>query len=250
MTTATQNEEDLIIIGDETSSDTSIIDFDFSPVTENKVSQPEETDFVLDFGNETKNEVSTDFFLDTPSTSQETSDVISFGDNLFVSQEPVVSWVSEVSEEKLSSLDEGIAIMEAPLSFSPETAPVMDFWELPSLQEEVITESFTQTSTTTSFSENQFDRNTILDEAISKMQSRKNSISDIQSRKEAMVDELSEQIKNLKSQVSDLEKEIKDLEKESSALDLDISSIEKMKESVLDVATDRPRKHNLSTIKK
>lgn len=247
MTTATQNEEDLIIIGDETSSDTSIIDFDFSPVTESKVSQPEETDFVLDFGNETKNEVSTDFFLDTPSVSEETSEVISFGDDLFASQEPVVSWVSE---ETLSSLDEGGAIMEAPLSISPETASVMDLWELPSLQEEGITESFTQASTAPSFSESQFDRNAILDEAISKMQLRKNSISDIQSAKEATVNDLNEQIKNLKSQVSDLEKEIKDLEKENSALDLDISSIEKMKESVLDIATDRPRKHNLSTIKK
>jgi predicted nucleic acid-binding Zn-ribbon protein len=82
------------------------------------------------------------------------------------------------------------------------------------------------------------------------MQSRKTSIAQTKSSKQSKVDDLNEQIKVLKNQVSDLEKEIKDIEKEDSALDLDITSIEKMKESVLEVSTDRPRKHNLSNIKK
>jgi len=82
------------------------------------------------------------------------------------------------------------------------------------------------------------------------MQLRKSSISNIKLNKQSKVDELNTQIISLKSQVSDLELEIKDLEKEDSALDLDILSIEKMKESVLEITTDRPRKHNLSNIKK
>lgn len=248
MTTATQNEEDLIIIWDETSSDTSIIDFDFSPVVENKVSQPEETDFILDFGNETKNEVSTDFFLDTPSVSEETSEVISFGDDFFGSQETPSTLVGE---EKTASVEEIVDIQETPLSMTEENTSVMDMaWETLSEEINFPTESFPTTTTASIDSHHHFDRNAILDEAIAKMQSRKLSITTIKTQKETTMDDLNEQIKSLKSQLNDLEKEVKDLEKEDSALDLDISSIEKMKESVLDIASDRPRKHNLSTIKK
>lgn len=248
MTTATQNEEDLIIIWDETSSDTSIIDFDFSPVVENKVSQPEATDFVLDFGNETQNEIATDFFLDTPSISQETSEVISFGDDLFTSQETSSTLIWE---EKTASVEEIVGIQETPLSITEENTSVMDMaWETLSEEINFPTESSSTPINSSIDSHHSFDRNTILDEAIAKMQSRKLSIATIKTQKETTMDDLNEQIKNLKFQLNDLEKEVKDLEKEDSALDLDISSIEKMKESVLDIASDRPRKHNLSTIKK
>lgn len=248
MTTATQNEEDLIIIWDETSSDTSIIDFDFSPVVENKVSQPEATDFVLDFGNETQNEIATDFFLDTPSISQETSEVISFGDDLFGSQETSSTLVWE---EKISSVEDVVNIQPSPLSMIEENTSVMDMvWDTVSDEINFPTESVWENANPSIDSKNHFDRNAILDEAIAKMQSRKLSIATIKTQKETTMDDLNEQIKNLKSHLNDLEKEVKDLEKEDSALDLDISSIEKMKESVLDIASDRPRKHNLSTIKK
>ncbi len=82
------------------------------------------------------------------------------------------------------------------------------------------------------------------------MQSRKWTISEVKNQRQTNVNLLTQQITKLQEQVAELEREIKDLEKEDSALDLDITSIEKMKSSILDITTDRPRKHNLSTIKK
>ena len=94
-----------------------------------------------------------------------------------------------------------------------------------------------------------FSRNDILEEAIAKMQTRKEIISTTKSSKQTTVDELNEQIKKLKKEVSTFEWEIKDLEKEDSAIDLDIASFEKMKSAMVDVS-DRTRVHNLDNIKK
>ncbi len=234
-TLATDKEEDLIILSDDTSSnDTSIMDFDFGQVqasteTTTDLSPVQTTDeFVLDFGDTKTEEVTTDFSLEDNNLKlSETKEEVSFGQDLF--------WDSTESTE-------------ATLEVASQSSTWMDF----SFDGEVSAKSQDAEiwALTTSVEETSFDRNAILDEAIAKMQTRKSSISSSKSSKQSKVDELNEQIASLKSQVSDLEWEIKDLEKEDSALDLDISSIEKMKTSVLEISTDRPRKHNLNNIKK
>lgn len=256
MTTATQNEEDLIIIWDETSNDTSMLDFDFSQTTaEAETIQDIQ---MIDFSPaEISNEVSVDFALDSKA-QETTSQEIDFGTDFFANTEVALETSDVQIEETKENVD-----FETNLFWETTTQEItselevqnvatqeVDFgfaWETTTSQEN----TFLETSTKDSFVEStNFDRNTILDEAIAKMQSRKWTISWVKSTKKSSVDELNKQIASLKSQVSDLEKEIKDLEKEDSALDLDISSIEKMKTSVLEVSTDRPRKHNLSNIKK
>lgn len=256
MTTATQNEEDLIILWDETSSDTSMIDFSFP--AQNSQIQEETSDFIIDFGDTTQNEVSTDFVLDN-TTSEVKSDEIFFGEDIFWVTDTSLSdvtmeetpQVEEVSQVETSEIDFGFS---APVELE-ETSVMEEIQEVKSEQE--ITEisntvDFLPVEDTRSSSpeEMSFDRNTILDEAIAKMQSRKSSIAQIKSSKQSKADELNEQIKLLKSQVSDLQKEISDFDKEDSALDSDILSIEKMKTNVLEIAKERARKHNLSNIKK
>lgn len=247
MTTATQNEEDLIIIGDETSADTSILDFNFSQPQENQVSSKEETDFIIDFSDEEKNEVSTDFTLDTQNITQESSEVISFWEDLFLPSETQ----SVASQEIIETPESSIEVIENTLSFSEEmnqTSSVISDSSNEDISFEVAQTSEIHTEALRS--ETHFDRNTILDEAIIKMQSRKWTISEVKNQRQTNVNLLTQQITKLQEQVAELEREIKDLEKEDSALDLDITSIEKMKSSILDITTDRPRKHNLSTIKK
>jgi len=246
MTTATQNEEDLIIIGDETSADTSILDFNFSQPQENQVSSKEETDFIIDFSDEEKNEVSTDFTLDTQNITQESSEVISFWEDLFLPSE-----TQSVASQETIETPENREIIENTLSFSEEMNQTSSV--ISDVSNEDISFEVAQTPenhTEVLKSETHFDRNTILDEAIIKMQSRKWTISEVKHQRQTNVNLLTQQITKLQEQVAELEREIKDLEKEDSALDLDIASIEKMKSSILDITTDRPRKHNLSTIKK
>lgn len=227
MATATVNEdEDLIILSDDISSnDTSILDFDFAS---QKSSAETNNETILDFSPSLEEATKEDLFsLD--------------GDNL---KEVSNVWDVKIEKSEESEID-------------------FDFWEdiedkeeLPVLennsQNEFTINDLSQT-TQEDFSiqtEDSFDRDAILDEVIAKMQSRKSSISIIKWNKQSKVYELNEQIKALKLQVEEIETEIKNLEKEDSALDLDISSIKKMKSSVLEVSTDRPRKHNLNNIKK
>lgn len=249
MTTVTQNEEDLIIIGDETDSDKSIIDFDFSQRDE--VTSPQESDFIIDFSDAEKNEVSTDFVLDTAvSTTEENSEVISFSEDFFAPQEdkieePVAVLVQEENVWAVSEIDFWFAeeVQTENIVAQTEVGENVQAVNFEMPEEKTQVESAVIWAVA-------FDRNTILDEAIAKMQSRKWTIWQTKDQRQAQVDQLKEQMKKLQEQVSDLEKEIKDLEKEDSTLDLDITSIEKMKSSILEVATDRPRKHNLSNIKK
>lgn len=252
MTTTIQNEEDLIIIWDETSSDTSIMDFDFS--SQNITQADEANDFILDFwASESISEVTTDFTLDWVSqeTTNEVSD-ISFWDDLFV----VESQVEEVKQEEAKQEEVNTFVQEeVDFWFSQNDTIAWEEVIVPeeAISSQIITENYEEKNEeviTSHVQETHFDRNTILDEAIAKMQSRKGSIWQVKAEKQTKVDELQEQINLLKTEVSDLERQIKDLEKEDSALDLDITSIEKMKSSILEVSADRPRKHNLNNIKK
>lgn len=227
MTTPTVNkDEDLIILSNDISSnDTSILDFDFA-------SQKSSV--------ETNNETIFDFSPNLEETKKE--DLFSLDSNDF--KEVLDVWDVKIEKSNESEIDFGF--WEA--TETKQELPVLEN----NSQNEFKINDFSQT-TQQDFSiqtENSFDRDAILDEVIAKMQSRKSSISIIKWDKQSKVYELNEQIKALKSQVIEIETEIKNLEKEDSALDLDISSIEKMKSSVLEVSTDRPRKHNLNNIKK
>ena len=240
-TVATEKEEDLIILSDDSSStDTSIMDFDFGSqnTTSNTISMQEIS--TIDFSPSLEEDKEMVLEDEVKTISDEAW--ISFDENLFSLDNPEVTKTTLETSTESKEIDFGFWDV---LTETQEN----NIFENLSVNNETTTDLFSNEKVSVSQAEN-FDRNAILDEVIAKMQLRKSSISNIKLNKQSKVDELNTQITSLKSQVSDLELEIKDLEKEDSALDLDILSIEKMKESVLEITTDRPRKHNLSNIKK
>lgn len=254
MTTATKNEDDLIIIWNDNDLDESILDFDFWANTSNK-----SIDSWLTFLDDDKSEVLTDFSLDgfwtqttqsneiiENSTKQESAFDIDFwfwNSEDVILDEPTTQENQLVEDVQLESTQEDFLIWSTTLDEEISTTTTQSF-------DSVVKEDITPVMHTQGKTWNIFDRNSILDEAIAKMQSRKTTIWDNKSKKQEDVNKLEENIKQLTKQVSELEKSIKELEIEDSALDLDITSIEKMKSSILESSVDRPRKHNLGNIKK
>lgn len=239
--TTIQSDEDLIIIGDDTSSDTSLIDFSFDALKPESTTEPvmnlntsvsqESFENTLSLTDTASSTMTDDIF--NFDTSDSTSDIDLFGKT----QTETLDTISDMnlfSDEVVNTDDVGVISQvettQAPISFQEPNIEV-----IPSQEQQVTLSTF--------------NRNDILQEAIGKMQSRKEVISGDKSIKQSKVDELNEQIKRLKKEVTDFESQIKELEKEDSALDLDIESIEKMKSAVLDVS-ERTRVHNLDTIKK
>lgn len=263
-TTQTTTSEDLIIIWDD-ASDTSMMDFDFSSietsniqtsVTDTHQSSPQDEvfDFNFDISDETQDtqtsviwdlDSQTDLKVNEEESIIEIIDDEVSGETIEITEDEVNIWETSLNQETIDT-DE-----THNFSFvwtSQDTPTWLSMEEVVSETHQVHGEAIHTWSTPPS-DVSTFDRDTILDDTIAKMQSRKEVIWQTKGKKQSKVDQLNEDIKALKSQVSDLEKEIKELEKEDSAIDLDISTIEKMKQSVL-TPQERQRKPNLSNIKK
>lgn len=243
-----QTDEDLIIIWDDTQNDTSMLDFNFDITLP---SQKEEEVALIDFGSD-ETKVDTSFSLDTESlpTPEVNFDFGSISFDTPVSENIETQAIIETPE--VQDLDFSFIEDETPTQVVSETPTVSDlveetafFVETSPKQAEISSLSEVNTLEETLW----FDRNSILDEAIAKMQSRKSSIWASKSQKQDHIDALSEQVKALKEQISDLNSEVKELDIEDSALDLDIASITKMKSSILE-PSQRQRKPNLWNIKK
>lgn len=245
MTATISKDEDLIILSSDTNED--IFNFwdNVNKELETKVEDNSWVDSIIDFWsdlgftNETSQEkveeiqtpeVNFDFSFD--SDNSQTSDS---------SSDLEISWVTESIDLWTNEI--------------PKTDLVSDefsFWEV---QEEVSSslqntndDFFSQTSNVSS-SEDLWDTNTILDQTIAKLTSRKDIIKSKKDEKSQSVKSLQEQIKELESQVANLNEEITWLDLESKKIEKNISWIEKMK---LDTdLIERPqRQHNLDNIKK
>lgn len=279
MTSATlEKDEDLIILGDDSSQDNSILDFNFDVKAETSSQQIEPT---ISFWDDIKSDdISFDFNLWTDMTSNQVENEIklsdnvseiSFSDDMFnlwteTTQEvpTIVQPIAHQDNLVMDSLNlqdnqsNESKVDEVDFWFTQEATSkeeALGLWnsEVFDIQEEIEIAPVIAQKTHTIvpiLNQESFNRNDILDEAVAKMQTRKETISQTNISKQTKVDELNEQIKKLKKEVSDFESEIKDLEKEDAALDLDISSIEKMKTNISEITADRTRKHNLDNIKK
>lgn len=210
MAIATQNDEDLIILGDDDTSDNNLINFNF----DSNISS-----------NDTKND---DIGLFWSNNSSDDNS-INFLDNIIQTKE-------NNNDEQLISEE----LNNIPNNKNNQDIPSLNIVEEPKEEKQVsiVNEEVSENKKELIQDEEKqgLNRNNILDEAILKMQTRKWNISKTKSSKQAKVDDLNEQIKMLKKQVSELEKEIKDLEDEDNAIDLDISSIEKMKLNSLEIS--------------
>lgn len=285
MTNQTQKDEDLIIISDDSSTDTSILDFNFNV---NETSTNTTTEPVITFWDETSNaiadtsldlnfgteiaaetsEVSNDLVLsDTTNDISTTEDLFNLWSVEETNTENVVQTQDETqtSDEINFGFWEDISVAEATVNDEITTNNELvnnitsfqesNWFEYDDYKKEDFDDlewqaELSVTSQVGSLNEQLGDRNEILDWTIKKLKQRKEIVSQIKQSRQTNIDDLNEQIAKLKKEVSDLQSEIKDLEKEETSIELDIVSIEKMKANVLEISTDRPRKHNLDNIKK
>jgi outer membrane murein-binding lipoprotein Lpp len=95
-----------------------------------------------------------------------------------------------------------------------------------------------------------WDINSILDQTIEKLNSRKWIISTQKDDKSSKVESLLAQIKSLEETVASYREEIESLDVEFKKIDKNISAIEKMKSDSWETNIERPRQHNLNNIKK
>lgn len=274
-TQAIQKDEDLIILSDDSQADNSILDFNFDVnETANTTQEP-----VISFGDDAKTEeVSFNFDLwtettvspqvdnelvlsDTASETSSSDDLFNLGSTEVTTTKSALTTETTTDDinfwfgEELSSDKETISDTESELVQNITSFHESNGFEYDNYKKETFDDLEWQSEVvikndTSSLTEQLWDRNEILNGTIKKLEQRKEIVSQIKQTKQTNVDSLNEEIAKLKKQVSDLQTEIKDLEKEEWSIDLDISSIEKMKSNVLEISSDRPRKHNLDNIKK
>ncbi len=259
MTTTIQTEEDLLIIWD---TDNDIIDFDFAWSAE--TSNVEKSLEIVDTPK--VDEVSFDFgWFDLVwwnEVETEKKEEISLVDTELVEDNNTLDidfwfWDSSITEEKTDLVLEDLKKEEIVEDLKQEEKQE-DLFDLTQAKEETTLSNLTtfveskeeiKEEVIESKEEKIFDRNSILDETISKIQQRKDFISKIKLKKEGEVSSLDEKIAKLKEELTSLKKDIKDLEIEDGALDLDIANIDKMKKSVLETDSTRTREHKLGKIK-
>ncbi|MBW7954840.1 hypothetical protein H3C61_03430 [Candidatus Gracilibacteria bacterium] len=260
MSTAIQTEEDLLIIGD---TDNDIIDFDFPSNTTSSsidnsleiIDSPKVDEVSFDLGgfdllggSEVENEKKEETSLAGTSLAADNNTVdidFGFGETSLTEEKTDLALEAIKQEEVLEDLNlEGKQEDLFDLTSNKEEVTLNNLTTFGESKEEV------EKEVTPAKEEQIFDRNSILDETISKIQQRKDFISKTIEQKEDSASILDKKIAKLKEELSFLKKEVKDLEIEDGALDLDIANIEKMKKSVLETDSTRTREHKLGNIKK
>jgi len=282
MTTKTiQKDEDLIILGDDSQIDSSILDFNFNiDDANNTTSWPtitfwddNEATAVVDNG------LDLNFLIDdvvSKDTKEVSDSLVSFNSETDVStvNDLFNLWSVETDSNSLLGISEDGKIQDNIPSFWENIWAFQNINEEKSthnelvqntapLNENILLDNKAQVfdnvewnvkdsamSWIVSSNEKIGDRNEILSSTIEKLKQRKESVLQIKQSRQAKVDELNEQISKLKKDISNLQSEINDLQKEEDLIDLDISSIEKMKLNILEDSSEKWRKHNLGNIKK
>ncbi len=249
MTATITQDEDLIILGEETSSNdifnfettwlstqeeivTDMIDFSSEEPSVTTVWESS-TDFSFSFSNE-------DLQVSDSETSTLETEVV---ENALSDKNEVDFWFisDDISSQKIEETiqDEVVDSVHTNFSFDvsqPEVA----------LESNVSEVSFAETTSDISF-----DMNSILDQTILQLESRKSEITNQKSQKSTQVGDLLAQIAALQHQVNGLNTEIDELEIENKKIDKNIAGIQKMKHETLDISevTERQRKHAPEKIK-
>ncbi|MDD5213865.1 MAG: hypothetical protein PHG82_05555 [Candidatus Gracilibacteria bacterium] len=214
--TATQNNDDLLIVSDEVKTeDNDFLFFDTPTETKEEAiisfDVPEasteiQEDSSIDFG----------FSFDTPSEAKEeiSFEEIKEDDSMnFFSMDATDSGILEEKEEEI--LDETPSfLMEEAKEVESEAIIAM-----PELSMEV----------TDKMSSVVGDLNSILDETISKLELRKTNLFALKDSKSINIEDLNKQIAELKAKVKDLESEVKSLESEDEQIVTNITALQSMK---------------------
>lgn len=249
MSTATiEKDEDLIILNSDSEND-DIFNF-WDTINTQAVIESDTSDVIIDFWSDNSSELSIESTISEPKKEEVVSWDFDFSFDFNESkieetsnitlEETKVELEDTKKEETLSFIDD-VKVTEE----NDEVNQTVDFltpsiWEI----EEVKEESFLPTIET-----DLWDVNTILDQTIAKLTSRKDVISTQKSSKSSKITDLEAQIKKLQEEVSIYTSEIEDLDIELRKIDKNISAIEKMK-SDTEISNDRQRQHNLDNIKK
>lgn len=280
MTATATQDEDLIILNDDTSSN-DIFNFDTTTI----VAQPTQTTDVIDFGNDdlvildapvSSESVSVEpeiSLVQEDATSASTDFDFGFSFDTPVATESVVveEVVAPVVEDATSDFSfdfntdtvqtqEEVSVVEDVVTQKVET-PVLEEVSMIETISDVSPVSFETTNVVEMTQEvveppvvlnEGFDVNAILDTTIAQLQARKDVIASTKSQKWSAVSDLLSQIAALQSQVEVLNTDISELEFENKKIDKNISSIEKMKTESVDISettTERTRKHAAEKIK-
>ena len=246
MTTTTTQDEDLIILSDESTSN-DIFNFDFSSNDSMQNSSTEVLDFSVS-NEEPKQEIS--FWL-----SEESTPIIETSNNDFSFSFDL--WTN--SEVKNLEIQENNSSNDISLISNQEVSLVEDFKETKEIQDikkvEVLDlneNSFVSNEVSMEKEKVSFDLwdvNSILDQTINQLSQRKDIINSKKDEKSSKVLSLQEQIKKLQKEVSDLKLDVEELDQETLKIDKNISMIEKMKNESFE-NQERTRKHELEKIKK
>lgn len=249
MTAQTLQDEDLIILSDDTSSH-DIFNFDTS------VAPSAVTSDIIDFGTEEISFETPTFWEVSPMQETPTSEVVvenndfSFG----------LSFETPVIQEQIAEVSEAVAtpVLEEVFSFDTQVQEALTSTE----EVESSIEEVTMENPEVSFMQEEapkqevgnveaFDVNTILDATIAQLQARKEVNFSNKSQKSSQVTDLLSQITKLQAQVESLNSDILEIDAENKKIDKNIVSIEKMKADAVEVSEvpERQRKHAAEKIK-
>lgn len=212
-TQTVEKEEDLLILNDDVRTDalepTETLVFDEAPNEENIISFDEAIE---------------EMKTPTPVVSEDTTGT------------------PEENTLDLSSLSEEVSSSDS-VTTEPEAAvaseDAFDFGSFGSGEETKKDEGTMGDDMTASISSDADDVNSILDEAIHKLQARKESIVSEQSKKEQHISDLQAQISGLEEEVAGEESGVKDLVTESKKIEENVAQLEKMK-----LTEDTVKEHN------
>ncbi len=234
MATAITTEDELLIIEDndniieldsieikqEESLSENIIDFwETETITEEIKNEESPIDLNFDLGWEEENITVEDIFWETALDTSE------------IKNEEIISEQIEENENNIDfSFDLGETTTEEEKEVISETVEnniisedTFSFWEESIVPVVVWTTLWDDSSTWDD------DINSILENTIKKLQTRKKSIIKIKDETSLKIEKLSKEIKSLQTEVKDHKTEIKEFEKETSKIDENVENLEKMK---------------------
>ena len=239
-TQAQTEDEDIIILGDDTSeTENEAITFDQTEEkkeeTINETNTAEETKDSLVFDNKEANEIEIDEKpVEEMKEKNEGDSVFDFlGGDEAKEKIPETKEINPLDMQTEDKKEENL---------QEQDSDTIDFlWDVKEEKEDIVLEdsskddsvldTFAVGGTQSSWAQDDTsgDMNTILEETIQKLKARQEVISSSKGEKNSEVDERNEKIKNLRNEVTELKKEIKDLETEDEKIQANVESLEKMK---------------------
>ncbi len=240
--TATQNNDDLLIISDEVKSEDNdflffdtpseakeetMISFDLPEIEAKTEDTAIDFGFSFDIPTETKEKIA----FEETTTSASGLDFFNIEEH---KEEASLDFFSaeEIKEEKVDdivSLESSIIEEEAKEEILDETPSFLMEEATEVESEAIIAMPELSMEVTDKMSSVVGDLNSILDETISKLELRKTNLFALKDSKSINIEDLNKQIAELKAKVKDLESEVKSLESEDEQIVTNITALQSMK---------------------